>query len=132
MKKTALLNSEISYVIAKMGHLDMIAIGDCGLPVPSHVPKIDIALTAGVPGFIETLQAVLSELHVEKAWVASELVSGGSPVYGQLTELLQGVQIGHLPHETFKTRIAEYAVAVIRTGECTPYANVILQSGVTF
>ena len=29
MKKTCLLNNSISSVISKMGHTDMIAIGDC-------------------------------------------------------------------------------------------------------
>jgi D-ribose pyranase len=36
-----------------------------------------------------------------------------------------------LPHDEFK-RLCEQAKAVIRTGECSPYANVILHSGVIF
>ncbi|TVY07854.1 D-ribose pyranase [Paenibacillus cremeus] len=125
MKKTALLNSEISSVIARMGHMDHLVIADCGLPIPPHVKRIDLALTAGTPGLIETLQ-------IEEAVVASELISCGRPVYQQLTSAVEGTPIRSLPHEDFKRLIAERAVAVIRTGECTPYANVILQSGVTF
>jgi D-ribose pyranase len=36
-----------------------------------------------------------------------------------------------IPHEEFKARTAA-ARAVVRTGEFTPYANVILIAGVTF
>jgi D-ribose pyranase len=132
MKKTVLLNSEISYLIAGLGHKDMIVIGDCGLPVPKHVKKIDMALTKGVPGFIETLQAVLSELNVEKAVIAEELRGGIGTVYPQFLKIMEGVPIESLPHEDFKKMIYNHAAAVIRTGESTPYANVILKSGVTF
>ena len=44
MKKGSLLNKEISSVIAGMGHTDMLTIGDCGLPVPENVRRIDLAL----------------------------------------------------------------------------------------
>jgi len=132
MKKTGLLHSEISHVIAKMGHRDSLVIGDCGLPIPAHVQRIDLALTAGVPGFMETLRVVLTELQVEEAWIAAELSAAGGPIYSQFMETIGDVPVQELPHEGVKKLIAERAVAVIRTGESTPYANVILQSGVTF
>lgn len=44
MKKTALLNSELSYVIAKMGHTDTLTVGDCGLPIPQETQRIDLHL----------------------------------------------------------------------------------------
>lgn len=51
MKKTCLLNNSISSVISKMGHTDIIAIGDCGLPIPKETKRIDLALTKGIPSF---------------------------------------------------------------------------------
>jgi D-ribose pyranase len=131
MKKSALINSEISYVIAGMGHHDILVIGDCGLPVPKHVRKIDLALTAGVPGFMETLQTVLTELQVEEALVASELADGNQELCSQVKAALGGSAVRTVTHEQFKAMTAQ-AIAVIRTGECTPYANVILKSGVVF
>lgn len=131
MKKTALLHSDISHTIAGLGHGDMIVIGDCGLPVPKHVKKIDLALTRGIPGFIETLQTVLTELHVEQAWIADELRQGGASLYSELAATLDGISMESRPHEAFK-KMTDQAVAVIRTGECTPFANVILVSGVVF
>lgn len=41
MKKNGILNSDISKVLADLGHTDYIVIGDCGLPIPNQVKKID-------------------------------------------------------------------------------------------
>ncbi len=35
MKKGALLNSEISHVVSRLGHTDSLVICDAGLPVPA-------------------------------------------------------------------------------------------------
>jgi D-ribose pyranase len=130
MKKTPLLNIALSQLIAGLGHGDSIVIGDAGLPVPPGVPLIDLALTRGTPSFIETVQAVLTEMHVEQHILATELDQRNVLVAQQVTQLsLPGKQL--LPHENFKQRMQQ-AKAVIRTGECTPYANIILIAGVVF
>ena len=77
MKKSKLINSEISYTISKMGHTDCITIGDCGLPIPENVDRIDLALTHGIPTFLETLDTVLDELCVEEITIASEIKEKG-------------------------------------------------------
>ena len=72
MKKTSLLNSELSYIIATLGHLDTLVIADAGLPIPAETVRIDLALTEGVPGAIQTLKVVLEELQVERVILAEE------------------------------------------------------------
>ncbi|NLZ54216.1 MAG: D-ribose pyranase, partial [Thermoanaerobacteraceae bacterium] len=57
MKKRELLNSEISYLISKLGHTDTIVISDAGLPVPKGVQRIDLALIPGKPSFLDVLDA---------------------------------------------------------------------------
>ena len=131
MKSTELINSEVSAVIARMGHTDGIAIGDCGLPIPDGVQRIDLALVRNQPRFLDTLRAVLTELCVERAVVATELVEGNPELLKEIRTLLPGATIEAVPHEQFK-KITENTKAVIRTGECTPYANIILFSGVKF
>ena len=64
MKKTKLLNSMISAVVSEMGHTDTLTISDCGLPIRGEAKRIDLAVKLGVPGFLETLDTVLSELCV--------------------------------------------------------------------
>jgi len=127
MRKTALLNSQISEVISKMGHTDMLAIGDCGLPIPRETERIDIALIKNIPGFIDTLKAVIMELQIEEVFIAVET----KELFKQIQEAIGNVKITWINHEKLKENLKN-CKAVIRTGEQTPYANIILKSGVVF
>lgn len=131
MKKIGILNSEIAAVIAKLGHTDTIVIGDCGLPIPNGVPRIDLALKPGLPSFIETLEIVLQEMHVEAATLAEEIQAHNPEVEGQVNVMLSDTMLAYVSHEEFK-QLTGQAKVVIRTGEATPYANIILTSGVIF
>ena len=134
MKKIGTLNSTLSLIIAEMGHTDTLAIGDAGLPIPESSLRIDLALTRGVPGFLQTLKTVLLELEVETIVLAEEIRTAGeasSQLLDELISMLPGVPVTFVPHETFKEQLSSCR-AVVRTGECTPYANVILSSGVHF
>lgn len=114
-----------------MGHTDRLVVADAGLPIPPSVERIDLALTRGVPGFLETLAAVLSELKVEQIMVAAEMRQVSPDLYSAIERLLPDVPVREVPHEVFKAE-TRAARAVIRTGEFTPYANVILCAGVVF
>ena len=132
MRKTVLLNSNISAVISQMGHTDMITVGDCGLPIPEYVERIDLALKLGVPGFLETLDTMLEELCVEKIILAEEIKTASPAMHAEILKRFdEKVAVEYVPHSEFKIRSGE-GRAIVRTGECTPYANVILCSGVTF
>lgn len=128
MKKVGVINQPIAALLSGLGHTDTIAIADAGLPIPAATQRIDLALTTGVPSFLETLQVVLSELFVEKAIVAEELKTVSPQMYEALTAALGDTPIEAIPHVAFKQETA-VTKAVIRTGEFTPYANVILVAG---
>jgi D-ribose pyranase len=130
MKKTELINSEISEVIAKMGHTDLLAIGDSGLPIPDGVRRIDIALTKGIPTFRDTLNSVLSELGFEKIYIAEEMKDKNKELYAEMISRFED-KIAMISHEELKS-MTRNAKAVVRTGEYKPYANVVIQSGVEF
>lgn len=131
MKKTALLQSDLSYVIATLGHLDTVVIADAGLPIPQETLRIDLALTQGVPGAIQTLKVILEEMKVERVILAEEAKERNPQFLTDVQELLPGVPVEFVSHADFKARTAS-ARAVVRTGEFAPYANVILVSGVVF
>ncbi len=134
MKKTPLLNIALSRLIASLGHGDAVVIGDAGLPVPPGVELIDLALTAGVPDFVSTLNVVLSEMQVERHVVAQEIFAKAPPALATLERLNGEGALGdrqQVSHEAFK-QLTRQARAVIRTGECQPYSNIILIAGVTF
>jgi D-ribose pyranase len=139
MKAGRLLHSELSAVIARMGHGDSLVIGDAGLPIPHGPVRIDLALTRGIPSFLATLETVLDELRIERVILAEEIEARNPEQLAGIEAILAGyrvrtgasVEIVRVPHDELKRRTAG-AVAAVRTGECTPYANAILCSGVVF
>jgi D-ribose pyranase len=131
MKKTGLLNQPLSAVIAGLGHMDTLVIGDAGLPIPPGVERIDLAVSAGLPPFLDVLHAVLGEMQIEGAIIAAEMQSRSPQMYADLLRVLGDVPVQTVTHEQFKAQTRN-ARAVVRTGEFTPYANVILISGVVF
>jgi D-ribose pyranase len=131
VKKSQLLNQPLSSVIAGLGHMDELVIADAGLPIPSSTQRIDLALTQDIPGFQDTLGTILTELEVETAVVAEEMLTASPQIHEAILTLLGNVPVETIPHETFKER-TRLATAVVRTGEFTPYANIILIAGVVF
>ena len=133
MKKKGILNSDISRVLSYMGHTDCIAIGDCGLPIPDEVERIDLALTFGVPTFMETLKVVVDDMKVEKIVLAEEMKEKNPKVLEEVKELFkeQEIEVEFVSHTELKARTRD-CKAVVRTGENTPYANIILQSNCIF
>ena len=131
MRKTKLLNSQISSVISEMGHTDTLAIGDCGLPIPKDVKRIDLAIIKNLPTFMDTLKAVLLELEIEEVTLAVETAEVSKKLYEEIEKEISDVRINFVSHEQLKEVLKECR-AVIRTGEQTPYANIILKSGVVF
>lgn len=132
MKRNGILNSEISRVLSYMGHTDRIAIGDCGLPIPDEVERIDLALTFGEPRFLHVLELVLQDMKVEKIILAEEIKEQNPEVLHGIERLFAGrVEVEFVPHTALKATTRD-CKAVIRSGEITPYANIILQSGCIF
>jgi D-ribose pyranase len=134
MKKLGILNSDIAAVLANLGHTDQIAIGDCGLPIPDNVLKIDVSIKLGDPLFIDVLNEVMKDMKIEKVILAEEIKAKNINLYNQVNTMLHDnniFDITFVSHEILKERLKNVK-AVIRTGEATPYANIILQSGVIF
>lgn len=129
MKKNGLLNSEISKVLSEMGHTDTIVIADCGLPIPKEVKRIDLALKLGTPSFLEVLETLVADMEIEKVTLAHEIKEFNSELEDVLENKFTDKE--YVSHEEFK-KLTQQAKAVIRSGEATPYANIILHSGVIF
>lgn len=114
-----------------MGHMDWLSIGDAGMPVPMGTKKIDLALTQNLPSFIDVLSNILSELEVQKIYLADEIKTQNPKQLTAIKELLPNVEIAFMPHSELKQDLAK-THAFVRTGEMTPFSNIILESGVTF
>jgi D-ribose pyranase len=131
MKKNGILNSEISKVLADLGHTDQIMIGDCGLPIPEGVKKIDLALEIGEPKFSDVLSVILKEMQVEKFILANEIKEKNAEQFQHIETQMGEAELNWLSHDELKQQ-SHKVKAIIRTGEATPYSNIILQSGVIF
>jgi D-ribose pyranase len=131
MKKKGILNSDISKVLSDLGHTDRICIADCGLPVPSNVKKIDLAVTYGLPSFIDVLTHVEDDMEIEKIILAEEIKTINPTLLKDIKHLLKDIEIEFVSHNKLK-ELTNDCKTVIRTGENKPYANIILQSGVYF
>ncbi len=133
MKKKGILNAPLSKIVASMGHTDKLVICDSGLPIPKNSEVVDLALTTNIPRFLDTLRIVMEELNIEEAIVAEEISNSGSGLLDEIKALIPDVKITKVPHEKFKEiSRQESNISFVRTGEATPYANIILISGVTF
>ncbi len=140
MKKTGIINPLLLYEIGKLGHKDIFVVSDAGLPIPTNVTRIDLAVVPNIPRFLDVLEAILNEVVVEKVVLAKEILDKSKHVYDAVITLLKKYQ-GHLdinrdvilvPHEEFKEKYVARAKFVVRTGEYTPYANIAVICGVPF
>ena len=130
MKRKGILNSQLAGLVAALGHTDQFAVADCGLPVPSGVPVVDLAVVAGLPGFREVLDVILEEVVVEESFIASEALDHESGLWLRERQHLTGAQTA-VSHEEFKKALS-HCKFVVRTGADSAYANIILKSGVPF
>lgn len=129
MYKTGTLNSDISTVLSQLGHTDQILIADCGLPIPDGVKRIDLALTFGQPSFWDVYTEVSKHMAIESAIVAEEMKTHNAVYFDDLNDDIPN--LNSVSHDELKLQ-SHHVKAIIRTGEATPYANIILQSAVIF
>lgn len=127
MLKRGILNSELNRRLSLLGHTDLTFIVDAGMPLPVSDTVVDLALVAGVPTFSDVYAAVTGALEVEGATVASEAKGH------EASQLWAGLEcpVQEVSHEALKAMLGR-AKLIVRTGECTPYANLALRSGVPF
>lgn len=128
MRDDGIWNPRLAAVIARAGHGDLVVIADPGLPVPAGVETIDLVWARNEPRFLPVVDAVARELTIELASAASEATDAGRD---DLARVLPGVRIESIPHDDLK-HLVRSAIVVVRTGEATPYSNVVLHCGVPF
>ena len=130
VKTRGVINSRVAHVVASLGHGDAICVADAGLPISGATMRIDLAVTRGIPSFWDVVDNILEELGVEGVIIAEEMTQDPK-LYKELLERFHEREITSVSHEEF-TKLVPLTKATIRTGEFTPFANVILQSGVPF
>lgn len=132
MLKGGILNPRMAEVFASTGHMDYIVVSDAGLPMPLGVERIDLAWKPNEPGFLPVLEETLKHIVIEKVIFAEELKHVSPEFHEKILLLLpKNIEIEYIPHIEFKQKTKE-ARAIIRTGEFTPYPNIILVAGCAY
>lgn len=128
MKRGGILHPELCHLLASTGHTDIITVCDRGFPVPEGPRRIDLALVDNLPTVLDVLRAVHTEFALDRILISQEMTEVSPGRVQELRDLLGEVPLEVLPHVEFK-HLAATARATIRTGDATPYANIILVSG---
>ncbi|MDR3587075.1 MAG: D-ribose pyranase [Desulfosporosinus sp.] len=132
MKKGGILNPALAKLLAETGHTDYLVVTDAGLPLPENVnTRIDFALKPNVPRFLELLDTVLEEIVVEKIILAEEIKVVSPQMHEEILKRFTNIPIEYMPHVQLK-EASKQARGLIRSGEFTPFANVILVAGCAY
>lgn len=128
MKRGGILHPGICHLLASTGHTDYLTVCDRGFPVPIGPERIDLALVDGIPTVIEVLAAIHAEFAIDRIVIAEEAQTASPAWVGTLRELIAPVPVETMPHLEVKA-LSHDARATIRTGDVTPYANILIVSG---
>jgi D-ribose pyranase len=133
MKKGGVLNPTLAAMIASCQHGDKIMICDSGYPIPYDKKSLDLSVTVNLPRVIDVAKVVLDDLNIEGVIIANEMEMRSKGFYDELMKILPKALVQKISHADFKELAKkEQNIVFVRTGEATPFANLILVSGVIF
>ena len=128
MLKTGILNPQINSLLSRIRHTNTLVIADRGFPFWPMIETVDIAVVDDLPTVLQLLQAILPSFRIGKAWMAQEfLKANNTKTRAAFANALRGIELAHEPHIELKKRIP-HAIGLIRTGDTTQYANIVLES----
>jgi D-ribose pyranase len=147
VKTNGILNSGLISAMARMGHGDMLVVSDRGFPFPLHdlTRIIDLSVAKNLPRFLDVLAPIVEDFEIEEVIVANETKAVSPAVHEAMLKIFSkkknrgnAIKVRYIPHPEFKDLVlhgaerGEPVACFVKTGEFTPYANVILVSSVPF
>ena len=128
MLKTGILNPHLNSLLSRVRHTNTLVIADRGFPFWPMIETVDISLVDDVPTVLQVLAAIRANFVAGKAWMAKEFLQNNNAKTRDLfAGALRGIPLHYEPHVEFKKRVPS-AIGLIRTGDTTQYANLILES----
>ena len=128
MLNSGIINPQLLNLLARVRHTNSLAILDCGFPNWPGVEVIDISLTRGVPTVLQVFDLIRPVFKVGKIWQAEEFLQRNSEeTIDEFAKAVDGLKFTREPHAEFKGRIPS-VIGLIRTGDATPYSNLIFES----
>jgi D-ribose pyranase len=129
MIKTGILNPQILALLARVRHTNSLVVADRGFPFWPQIETVDLSLVDDVPTVLQVIAALRQNHNFTQAYMAKEFQKNNfKTLQEKFTKALRRVPTKFEPHVEFKKRVPD-AIGLIRTGDTTQYANVILISG---
>jgi D-ribose pyranase len=128
MLKTGILNPAINSLLSQVRHTNTLVIADRGFPFWPQIETVDISLVDDIPRVLDVLASIRTNFVVGAAFMAEEFRSANTEeIQLAFAQVLSGIEIAWEPHVQLKRRVP-HAIGLIRTGDTTQYANIILES----
>ena len=128
MKRGGILNPAINHLLASTGHTDYFTVCDRGFPIPASQDRIDLALADDLPTVLDVVRLIDVEFMIDRILLAEEAESFSPGFVSELRAIHSDLRIETVPHLEFK-RLSTRGRSTIRTGDTTPYANILVVSG---
>lgn len=129
MIRQGILNPQISSLLARVRHTNLLVIADRGFPFWPMIETVDISLVDDIPTVLDVLRAIQGNFDIAHVFMAKEFRAENTPeVLDAFAQAIGDVPLTYEAHSEFKKRVP-LAIGLIRTGDTTQYANMILESG---
>jgi D-ribose pyranase len=124
-----ILNPQINSLLSRVRHTNMLVIADRGFPYWPTIETVDISLIDNIPTVLQVFQAIRENFEIQQIYMAEEFMKANPAETGQaFSQVIADLPLHYEPHVEFKRRVP-LAIGLIRTGDTTQYANMILVSG---
>ena len=128
MIRSGILNPGINSLISRVRHTNTLVIADRGFPFWPEIETVDVALVDDIPRVLDVLRALQDRCVFGRLFMAEEFQrENPQAVQDAFAEAIGDLPTSYEPHDAFKKRVPR-AIGLIRTGDTTPYANMILES----
>ncbi len=128
MLQTSIINPHVLDLLAKIRHTNTLVIADAAFPYWPQIETVDISLTRGIPTVLDLLDLLTPVFQIGHIWQAEEFLSHNSPeVIARFARSFGSIPLTREAHLEFKKRVP-HAIGLIRSGDATPYGNIIVQS----
>jgi D-ribose pyranase len=127
--KTGILNPAIQSLLCRIRHTNTLVISDRGFPFWPQIETVDISLVDDIPRVLDVLKALSRNFVVAQVFMAEEFLSVNQPeTLAAFAIALDRMPTTYEPHVALKKRVP-HAIGLIRTGDTTQYANMVIESG---
>jgi D-ribose pyranase len=131
MIQSGILNPNLLSLLARIRHTNTLVIADWAFPYWPQVETVDITLTRGIPTILQVLEVLKPNFKIGKIWQAEQFVTSNTAEtvakFDHSFAEIPNVIVERLLHNEFK-KLVPGAIGLIRTGDATPYGNIILES----